>query len=538
MSLSYLNKPVRLLWVFVCACFLNLALLAQDDDQTGIKIFRSATTNLSGSGVRVAQIEADDGEAVGAQDFEVNPAAVGFPAGKLSYQSSAGSGSVYPNQLGVDSYHSDRVAQFFYGTVSPGQTANGVATNVAHVDVVDAKYFLWNQLANLESMNDSVFCQSYSFGAVPVITQQAWDSFFDDYTAQFGALFVSAIGANGVTPPPGTAYNSIGVGAYGPGSSSATGPTPDNGRCKPDITAPDANTSFSAPQVAGAAAVLVQAGWRGDGGPGTNAATDPRTLKALLLNGAVKPLGWTNSAKTPLDARYGSGMLNLYNSYRELAGGRQTNFVVSTVAAMGIHPPTTATNTIGALSGWDFNTNNSSSSADTINHYCFNITNSVGPGNFLAAVTLVWNRQLGGDDINHLQLYLFNTANSNLVACSTSAVDNVQHLWLTHLAPGRDDLQVWKAGGPGIVSTGEPYALAFAFMPQPMLTLHSTGKDLALTWPAYPAGFAPEAATGMFGSGNWSTNGLLPITLNNQQNQVVVCCTNLAQGYRLCSPNF
>ena len=39
----------------------------------------------------------------------------------------------------------------------------------------------------------------------------------------------------------------------------------------------------------------MQAGLRGDGGSDTNAAADMRTIKALLLNGAVKPADWTNS---------------------------------------------------------------------------------------------------------------------------------------------------------------------------------------------------------------------------------------------------
>jgi subtilisin family serine protease len=87
--------------------------------------------------------------------------------------------------------------------------------------------------------------------------------------------------------PPAHRYNCISVGAYGGGSS--IGPTLDNGRAKPDITAPAGETSFSTPHVAGAAAVLMQAGLRGDGGGDTNSAADIRTVKALLLNGASSP---------------------------------------------------------------------------------------------------------------------------------------------------------------------------------------------------------------------------------------------------------
>ena len=539
----------------ICTCFLvlNPQLHAQDDDQTGIKIFRAATTNLYGTGIRVGQIEADGGEAAGSQSFEVNPTNTGSPNTIFTYMSTVGSSSVYPNNVGVDAYHPERVGQFFYGTVSPGQAANGVATNVAHVDVVDANFFISYKLAVMVSLGDPIINQSYEFGHVStnsspptgdmtVAQQQQLDAYFDNYSIQFSTLFVSAIGTNGTPHAPGTAYNTIAVGAYGNGSDSSTGPTVDNGRCKPDISAPDANTSFAAPQVAGSAAVLMQAGLRGDGGANTNAAADMRTLKALLLNGAVKPSGWTNSAKSPLDARNGAGMLNLYNSYRQLAGGRQSNLVITTVTTGGAHPPTTATNTIATAVGWDFNTNNSSSSADAINHYCLNLTNGTGKAAYLGSATLVWNRHNTSTGsftpgINNLRLYLYNTANSNLVACSTSAVDNVQHLWLPSLAPGRYDLQVWKAGGASIVSTAEPYALAFAFVPVPKLTINKTGTNTTLTWPAYPAGFVPQAAGGVMGSPSWSTNNLLPLIITNQQAMVVLSATNKLQAYRLVSPN-
>jgi hypothetical protein len=47
----------------------------------------------------------------------------------------------------------------------------------------------------------------------------------------------------------------------------------------------------------------MQAGLRGDGGSSTNAAADLRTVKALLLNGAIKPTDWTNNVPSPLDTR-------------------------------------------------------------------------------------------------------------------------------------------------------------------------------------------------------------------------------------------
>ena len=66
----------------------------------------------------------------------------------------------------------------------------------------------------------------------------------------------------------------------------------------------------------------MQAALRGDGGSDTNSAADMRTIKALLLNGAIKPADWTNNPPSPLDTRYGAGVLNVFNSYEQLAGGK------------------------------------------------------------------------------------------------------------------------------------------------------------------------------------------------------------------------
>ena len=210
-----------------------------------------------------------------------------------------------------------------------------------------------------------------------------------------------------VVSAPATCYNGIGVGAYG--GDSSVGPTLDNGRCKPDITAPGGRRRvFPRRIVAGAAAVLMQAGLRGDGGSDTNSAADIRTMKALLLNGAIKPADWTNNPPSPLDARYGAGVLNVFNSYEQLAGGKHGYIVSTTVSTGGAHPPTGATGTVGVLSGWDFNTNTSSSPSQRRRepllfqrHQRRRATRT-----FTATATLVWNRQQNKTAINNLDLFL------------------------------------------------------------------------------------------------------------------------------------
>jgi hypothetical protein len=430
------------------------------------------------------------------------------------------------------------VAENFYGV--PG----GVATNVAHVDNYDANYFIQiSEIANRfstnftaslhsDSTNDTVINQSFIFSGPTIPLQQAIDSAYDNYAAQYNTLFVSGVGNGGPVSPPGTCYNGLGVGVSD--GSSSYGPTADNGRAKPDLVAPGGATSFSTPFVSGAAALLMQAGLRGDGGSNTILADDIRTVKALLLNGAIKPIGWANNPPSPLDPLYGAGVLDVFNSYEQLTGGKHGYIDSTTVSTNSPHPPTGASGTIAALSGWDFNTNSSSSTTDGIKHYYFNVTNGWNPAAFTATATLVWNRPFNQTNINDLDLYLYDADSSNLVAASASAVDNVEHLWLPQLPQGRYDLQVLKHGGPNTVSNNETYALAWEFF---CMTLNVTPSDtnVVLTWPIYPDGFAVETTTNLASPIVWSPLNATP-TVTSNQNQVTLNLANTSQFFRLQRP--
>ena len=507
----------------VCAVLLagGLPAPAATLDQIGVTLLRAMTTNVDGSGIRVAQPEAS------APTFEVNPAAVGQPTNRFTYASAAGTDTNYPNSVGIKSDHADDVGNAFYGS------ANGVATNVAHIDNYDAWFFITNYVYNLAPMPiASIVNQSFTYGALSVSDQQAVDSVFDDYSISNKTLFVSAACNSNISLTvcaPGTSYNCLSVAAFAVAANSSSGPTIDNGRCKPDLTAPASATSFSTPQVSGAVALLMQAALRGDGGNDTNSAFDMRTMKALLLNGAVKPADWTNANSSPLDARYGAGVLNLFNSYEQLAGGKQNFCASNSVASGTAHPPVAGTNFVAVTSGWDFESLASDATNDVVKHYFFNVSNG------MATVTLVWNRQFGQTNINNLDLFLYDCANSNLVACSTSLVDNVEHIFVPKLAAGRYDLQVWKAGG-SFVSASESYALAWAFV-SPALGLAPSGTNAVLSWPVYPAGFRAEAATNL-AAPVWITNGLSSAVITNSRNSLILNATNVLQFFRLRSPNF
>ncbi len=78
---------------------------AQNLDEIGVTLLRAMTTNLDGTGIRVAQAEGEVGTNPPA--WEVDPANVGQTASRFSYFSSAGSATVYPNSLGTNSWHAE-----------------------------------------------------------------------------------------------------------------------------------------------------------------------------------------------------------------------------------------------------------------------------------------------------------------------------------------------------------------------------------------------------------------------------------------------
>jgi len=527
-------RVIRVLLFLLGGLQTDLTARSSSLDAIGVTLLRAVTTNVDGNGIRVAQSEA------GAPGFEVNPADtwVQQPANLFTYITSSGTTNNFPNSLGTDSPHADEVASNFYGLPA------GIATNVAHVDNYDANSFIQvseqiigsstNYIVTLPSSNidDPVVNQSFIFTGPTVPEQQAVDSAYDNYAARYNTLFVSAAGNVGPTGPPATSYNGIGVGDYGGGSS--FGPTLDNGRAKPDITAPEGYSSFSTPEVSGAAALLMQAGLRGDGGSDTNSPADIRTVKALLLNGAIKPADWTNNPPSPLDPRYGAGVLNVFNSYKQLTGGKRGYIVATTVPLGNPHPPTGTGGTIGALSGWDFNTITSGAASDEINHYYFNVTNGSSNAAFTATATLVWNRQLNKTNLNNLDLFLYDAVSSNLVAASTSVVDNVEHLWLPQLPQGRYDLQVLKNGGLNPAGNAETYALAFEFFSL-SLKVTPAGTNVLLTWPIYPTGFILNTTANLTPPIAWNALNTIS-TATNGQNQVMWGVSNTSQFFRLQRP--
>ena len=504
---------VLLSWI----CPVRAALL----DTIGVTPVRNEDATLTGAGIRAAQPEAS----IGPSQWQVNPAAVNQPASLFTWTSSDGSSTTYPNALGVESSHADAVGVSFY---SPSE---GVSPGIASLDNYEATHFAITLVPSLAPIRARVVNQSF-VGGLSLPLGQSTESQYDTYAATYNIIIVSGAGNGGPPQQPSTAYNLISVGAYG--GASSIGPTTNGGRAKPDITAPAGATSFSTPLVSGVAALLLQSAARNDAGPGTAAtATNAATIKALLLNGAVKPADWTNGPVSPLDARYGAGIVNAYNSWLQLRGGKQAFIEFTSSSAGGNHFPGSNPNNVPVRRGWDHNTVSSSILNDGINHYYFTL-GATQSARFSFTATLVWQRSVSQSGINNLDLFLYDTANNNLVAAGQSSVDNVEHLFLANLPAGRYDLQVLKRGGLGMVSPGETYALAFDFQPV-KLSLTAAGNILQVAWPVSASGFNLQSTTSSSVTDGWVATGGVPMQTNGQY-AVEFAATNRQQFFRLSRP--
>jgi hypothetical protein len=486
---------------------------ASEAENIGLTAMRRERAAITGAGIPVAHPE---GQA-DTNAWEVNP--IINPLISFTWISSSGTATNFPNAVGFESWHANGVADSFYGIVI------GVAPGVPTVDSYDADYFVTNLVTRGVGIRGRVVNQSFVFRdelSVPI------DLIYDGYASTFNVLFVSGMdNVPGTPPAPGTCYNGIGVGFLCPNSQSSIGPTID-GRAKPDLVVQDiCASSFTTPLVAGAAALLLQAGTSNDGGPGTAPlATNSTVIKALLLNGAVKTTNWTNGVTRPLDARYGAGVLNIYNSDLQLRGARHVAIATNSVSAGAPHPPTGDTGNVARLRGWDFSSIRNTGQNDRVAHYYFDLPPPSGA--YSGTATLVWKKGTGL--LPNLDLFLYHVGSNTLVRSSTSAIDNVEHIFIPRLPAGRYDLQVLKHAGAG----SEDYALAFDFSPA-QLTIGRTGDDVVISWPASPAGFILQMAPSLSSPIPWETVAT-ESTLNQAMNTVTRPASSAQQFFRLFRP--
>jgi len=434
-------------------------------DTIGLTELLARQPSLDGSGLTVAQVEAPTSVTqdpvtgvITNETYQPNPASAGQAASKFSYYDATNPAFNNPGDFSSsqNSGHANTVANGYYDVTT------GVATDVDEILVFSANTFANNYLFQGIDINASIINQSFIFGEFSEPIDQA----YDNYAALYDTLFVNGLnnGSTTAIPSPATMFNGISVGRID--LIHSLGPT--DGRSKPDVIAPGTATSFATPYVSGSAAVLIEAANLEHGGIGTAAdASDIRTVKALILNGAVKDEIWSNTETQPLDSRRGAGILNINNSHLQLEGGQHSSIESVNQAIASTYPPsgTLPTNNIASNIGWNYATitnasNGPNQNTDRIDNYYFDIPST----SLLSDVTasLVWLRQTSQSNVNNLDLILYNADTGDVVEQSISTVDNIEHIHIENLISGRYMLQVIKRT-TNRVSISEDYALAFNF---------------------------------------------------------------------------
>lgn len=231
-----------------------------------------------------------------------------------------------------------------------------------------------------------------------------------------------------------SAYNTISVGTWTGDSSGGYTQGEGAGRCKPEIVAPMTLTSFATPIVAACAARLLETA---DHMPPDSNAGRPEVIKAVLLAGADKPPHWTQADGKPLDSHFGAGRLRFDHSYDMLATGPE--------------PPGVIHNRYG----WDYR----ALPRGEQHVYRFEVPAGLGE----ASLILTWNRRIDGRLIKNpandqtvwgvrpgladfdLRLVKLNDAGEPSEAgISANDIDNVEHIYLKQLPPGRYRIEVTR----------------------------------------------------------------------------------------------
>jgi len=385
---------------------------------------------LTGSGVAVSQIEA-----------EVDPTNANYnyrpDAGNTEF---SGKSFTFPSNFGTAtgvSTHATTVGRYYYGAIT------GMSSGIPSIDVYEANSWLKSGFLKLQST-------ALPASETKAIENHSWAGSFGNSTLDVEDLmrfdyaivqnnFLAAIGLTNSTTDQipalmASSYNGIVVGqTVGTHSS---GPTVVNGsgRVKPDIVGTansgDLFTSYITATVASTGAMLIQ---KARSSTPLKSATNSVVLKALLLAGATKNQfpGWSRTATQPLDAHYGAGQLNIFNSYHILVAGTQT----------------ASSSAVRRSRGWNYG------SASTSGKYYFF---DIAPGNTAPGFSAVlsWNCTITpfswSNNLTNVWLLLYSGSGfqlGSLIDSSSSSVDNVQHIYQPNLPPGRYALEVVSSSG-------------------------------------------------------------------------------------------
>jgi hypothetical protein len=439
----------------------------------------------TGANVRVAQVEAPINDVSGgaAPIFMPNPSNQEFVGKTLT--------PIGGNPSGSYSDHATAVGALFYGA------ASSIAPGIGTINVYEANNWI-NSLPGLSGSGTTglnrVTNHSWIGGGNDVQTDATILRLVDRQVAATESIQVVGL-TNGPGNSPllgGSGYNVIAVGrtdGFHQQGSVAVDTVYGAGRTVPTVVAPMGTTSAATPVVSAAATLLVQTGHQGGlslsegstavSGVGTvYNAERSETIKAALMAGADRQTANTSTTNditdyrsaghetaNGLDNRYGAGQVNIFNSYHILAGGEQRSQQNggADIAAFGFDH-----GTIGGLNG----TGHAAS-------YFFNTT-----GNVSLFASLVWNLSVADNAqlttrLYNLDLSLYDVTHNQLIATSSSLLDNTENLYFRLLLGNRYEIRV---------TTSESTDFTW---------------DYALAWrmDAAPAPVPVPAAAWLFGSG-------------------------------------
>ncbi|MBN1845183.1 MAG: S8 family serine peptidase, partial [Sedimentisphaerales bacterium] len=496
-------------------------------EPTGIRALQRQQPELTGSTVRIGMVElcqqaADQTEMAFLPNFR-HQALAGVRLRDLHY--------FYNPQRSIGySAHASIIAGLlvgedpngFYDPVGPFAYA-GIAPR-ATLDVYETNWFIYKRVIPPAPtpLDNDVITISWGTDATDTITQW-WQRGIDALVIRNRTVVVAGCGNGQGTfsaiskPSWGANVISVGaarslgglpdslfrVGAPNPDTSSC-GPT-DDGRAKPDLIAgglalgpaaygPDGYaggetgigySSFAAPQVAGVAALLIDAGRRLE----LTEAEDPRLIKALLLNGAVKLAGWHKGScdpqddhEVPLDYRQGAGLVHAPNSFRQLEAGRYFPHLrdllqlrEEVLSRLDPNSPAVAllaewNDQLQRNCGWDL----AAVASDPKNHSSqriYHLPSPLTPGRTLKA-TCCWYQpyELQGTFLPrppaHLALELWSLDSEGALRerldYSESMLDNLQHLAYAADAATPAALCIRSIDPPGRTDPFITYALAYS----------------------------------------------------------------------------
>ncbi len=398
----------------------------------------------TGANIPVAQVEAPSGGA-----YVPDAGNSEFVGKTIITMSGAPNGS---------SGHATTVAQFWFGLQS------SIAPGISLIESYEANNWLGPGFLNGGG-------SAPVLGAASKIFSHSWIGSAGGPSNAYLRKLDSAIEAQGLVVCAGVnngsgpldvpllshAFNSIAVGrSDGMHRAGNTGMGLDGtGRMKPELVAPAGATSFSTPLVAGAAALLVETAWTDPNTAGNPNAARPEVVKAVLMAGALHRGGWSNGAissgalrgatSTPLDPIYGADQIDVDASHWILSAGEQPAAQTAPLA-LESRPAGWSEIDIGSgQSRW----------------LRFQIE-ATKPN---VSIIVTWGRSVGADfqswSLADLDLELWTVdllgapalllgtppgvffAGGNVL--SDSAVDNVEHLYLTGLEAGEYLLELRRA---------------------------------------------------------------------------------------------